>query len=651
MRAAHAIVSLARLALLALLAGGAACDSSVRVGELRADAGAPPPDTLTPPVDPADAGIRIASWRRHAPLVPCTVYAMAEVRADDLYVGCNGGRIYRFDGVNARLAYEVDDESLFSLLWVAPDGQVWAGAQKGYAADAPTQLHHFDGTKWSTIGGATKRITSIAGAGTSGVWISTETQILHQEGDVLVPKLTTTKGAFRACTFAAPDKGTCVGTEGLAVAWDGATWSPVTGAPWSAVAEVFGVEYDSLEKSITYLYGEPITHPNGDHACRIARASNGAFSNHQASTPCFARSRIARKRTGSVYVNARKLVLLAIDETYGDGLVFDPGADTVTPLCGRVLAFSAGLANTRAGGLYGLLATLVGAGGGQVALDATVGSNLDFVDLSVAPDGAAWARVEDTTACGSVTDRLVRSEGASWAPVPGPQGALSGRGLAAVSRDRVYTIDLGRDQLLAYADGGWTEGPLLEQPWSLGATKRDDVWIGGTAESFGHFDGKSFTSVRGPGRRRQVEQILPVGTDVWMVQLGVVSGDTDHHIVRYAAGAVTEWNVGLEYAGGQVRLAAVDASHVYASGTPAQMWDGTSWKELDFQAGGVWPRSPEEIYFVDGGDIWRWNGRVRERVYHGFIPIRAIGGAKDHGFAVGPGGLTLEFATWPDEVR
>lgn len=634
----------------ALLAAGAACDSSVRVGELRADAGSPPPDTLTPPVDPVEAGTLIASWRRHAPLVPCTVYAMAEVRSDDLYVGCNGGRIYRFDGVKARLEYEVDDKSIFSLLWVTPDGQVWAGAQAGYEASSPTQLHHFDGTKWSKVGGATKRITSIAGAGNTGVWVTTNTQILHYEGGAFEIKHTAAKGVFRACSFAAPDKGICVGTEGLAVAWDGTAWTPITGAPWSAVAEVFGVELDSLERSITFLYGEPITHPNGSHACRAARSSNGVFATSLASTPCFASSRVARKRTGSVYVNARKLSLLAVDENYGHALIFDVGADTVTPLCGRVLAFSSGLANTRAGGLYGMLATMVGAGG-SVALDATASSNLDFDDLSVAPDGTAWARVEDTTACGSISDRVVRFENTAWEPVPGPQGALSGRGLAAVSRDRVYTIDSGRDQLLTYANGGWSESALLEQPWSLGAAKRDDVWIGGTTENFGHFDGKKYTSVKGPGLRRQVEQTLPVGDEVWMVQLGTVSGDTDDHIVRYAGGGVTEWNVGLEYPGGQVRVAALDASHVYASGTPAKMWNGTSWKELDFEAGGVWPRSPEEIYFVYAGDIWRWNGRTRERVYHGFVPIRAIGGAKDRGFAIGPGGLTLEFGMWPDDPR
>ena len=87
----------------------------MRVGELRVDPPAPVEAGLTPPVDPTDAGTPAPSWRRQTPLVPCTIYAMAEVRADDLYVGCNGGRIYRYDGVKARLAYEVEDTSLFSL--------------------------------------------------------------------------------------------------------------------------------------------------------------------------------------------------------------------------------------------------------------------------------------------------------------------------------------------------------------------------------------------------------------------------------------------------------------------------------------------------------------------------------------------------------
>lgn len=626
-----------------------ACDSSVRVGELRPDAS--PPGPLTPGVDAPDGGARIASWRLHAPIVPCSIYTMAEIRADDLYVGCNGGRIYRFDGVRVRLDYEVEETSIFSLLWVAPDGQVWAGAQSSYDRAATTQLHHFDGTRWSKVGDASKRITAIAGAGTSDVWVATETQILHHEGGALVPAFTTTTGSFRACSFARPDQGWCVGTAGLAVAWDGKTWSPVTGAPWSADAEVFGVEHDAFTKRTTFFYGEPITHPNGDHSCRVARASGGTFTSYQAGKPCFPDFRVARKRTGTVVVGGQTFMLLAVDENYGGAYVFDLAADSVEQLCGPVLAFSTGLANTRAGGLYGLLATIVGAGGTHIAFSASSGSSVDFSDLSVAPDGTAWARVADTTACGSITDRLVRFEGASWAPVAGPQGALSGRGLAAVARDRAYTIDLGRDLLLVHAAGGWTDGPTLEEPWSLSATKPDDVWVGGAKENFGHFDGKTFTSLKAPGRMRQVEQIVSAGADAWMVQLGVTAEDTDQHIVRYASGEITEWNAGIQFAGSQIRISALDATHVYRSGAPAQVWDGTRWKRLDFDANGVWARSPEEIYFTDRGDIWRWNGSRRERVYHGFIPIGTIAGSKDRGFAVGPGGLTLEFAEWPDEER
>lgn len=622
-----------------------ACDSSVRVGELRPDAA--PPGPLVPGADVPDAGVRKASWRRHDPIVPCTIYAMAEARADDLYLGCNGGRIYHFDGVRAEVALEVEDTSYFSLLWVAPDGQVWAGAQSSYATGATTQLHHFDGKRWSKVGDASKRITSIAGASASDVWFATDTQILRLDGNTLVPSFTSTKGDLRACTFSAADKGYCVGTEGLAVSWDGETWSHVTGAPWSADAEVFGVEDDAFTKKTTFFYGEPIEHPNGDYSCRAARLSGGAFTNAQANTPCFADFGIARKRTGKVSAGLRTFMLLAPEADYGGALVFDLDADTVAPLCGPVLAFSTGLANTRAGGLYGLLATIVGAGGNQLALDAASGSSLDFVDLSVAPDGTAWARIEDRTACGSVTDRLARFEDRAWSPVAGPQGALSGRGLAAVARDRAYTVDLGRDQLLVHGGGAWTDGPVLEEPWSLFASKADDVWIGGAREGFGHYDGEAFTPIKPPGRRRQVEQILAVGDDVWMVHQGVVADDTDEHVVRYANGELTEWNVGLQRS--RVTLAALDARRVYRSGSPAQVWDGEKWKPLGFDANGVWIRSPEEVYFTDRGDIWRWDGRRRELAYRGFIPITAIGGSKDRGFAVGPGGLTIEFAEWPSE--
>jgi hypothetical protein len=94
-----------------------------------------------------------------------------------------------------------------------------------------------------------------------------------------------------------------------------------------------------------------------------------------------------------------------------------------------------------------------------------------------------------------------------------------------------------------------------------------------------------------------------------------------------------------------------DPAHVYRSGYPAKAWDGAKWKELPFEANDVWARSASEVYFTDRGDIWKWDGAERARVFHGFIPITAISGSKDRGFAVGPGGLTLEFAAWPDEQR
>lgn len=653
MRAFAALLSLS-------LFGGAivsiaACESSARVGELR-DAAAPP-ETLVPEAGTdAGSGEGARTWRAHSPAIPCTIYAMAETRADDLYLGCNGGRLYRFDGVEARVTLEVDDGQIFSLLFVAANGEVWAGAQLGYAADAPTQLYHFDGITWSKQGDAKKRITSIAGSYNGAVWVTTDTGIFRYQAGALAlePSFTVASGKIRGCAFVTANEGYCVGTAGLVVAWDGQAWSPMTGAPWTTQAEVFGVEVDPFTKVPTFFYGEPLSASNGDHTCRIARAAAGTFTSFAASTPCFAGSRIARKRTGWVTASGRVYMLLATDETYGGALLFDTTDDAVRPLCGPILAFSTGLANTRAGGRYGLLATLVGAGGNQVALSSVdgrggaVGSSTDFVDLSVAAEGAAWARVEDTIACGSVSKKLVRFDTGTWRPVAGPQGALSGRGLAAVAQDEAYTIDIANDALLVHRAGAWTQSPEIESAWSLSATKRDDVWVGAYRESFAHFDGKAFETLRPQGLLRQIEQITATQSDVWMVVQGVTAGDTNVRVVRYdrASKKLDDFDLGINR-GKEVRISALDATHAFHSGVPAKAWDGTRWKDLDFEASGVWARAADEVYFTDGGDIWRWNGVRRERVYRGFIPITAIDGRTSRGFAVGPGGLTLELGVWP----
>lgn len=640
------------LALTALcIAAIAACDSSAKVGELRAEEDGGPPGPIVPGSDAGDAGALVYSWRQHAPTVPCTIWSMAERATNDVYLGCSGGRVYRFDGVKARLDLEAGDTSIMGLLWIAKNGEVWAGAHTEFDGDrAKTQLHHWDGSKWTKFGDATRRFVSLAGA--TDLWVAGEQDIFALEGGQLVSKYKATGGFFRACTFAAADKGWCVGTNGIAVAWDGATWAPIASPPWSPDAEVFGVEADSFSKVPTFFYGEPITHMNGDHSCRVARLG----TTYTANIPCFPDFDVARKRTGVAVVSAKTHYLLAYSESPIHALVFDLAADNVSTLCGPVTTFASGSANTRVGGSYGLLSTIVGSGANQLALSGFGGStssNTEFSDLSVAADGTAWARIEDSTACGTISDRIVRFENDEWEPVAGPQGALSGRALAAVSKDRAYTIDQFTDRLLIAEAGGWTEGPELKEPWSLFAVKADDVWVGGRLEGFGHFDGKTFTETQPSNRMRQAEQITAVGSHVWLVQQGVTSGDTDLHLVHWDGTKLTEENLGIDRLGAQVRVSAVpdDPNHVYRSGHPAKMWDGTKWNDLPFDANDVWARSPDEIFFIDRGDIWKWDGAKHTRVFHGFIPVTAISGSKARAFAVGPGGLTLEWAAWPDEQR
>ena len=623
---------------------GAACDSSVRVGELREE----PPEAGAPPTLPIDAGGEetALSWKQHAPMVPCSVYAMADARAAGVWVGCNGGGIYLYDGVAARLAYSADEASIVSLLWTSPDGQVWAGAQSGFGEAAKTRLLHFDGGLWKDVAGPASRITSLTGVDAHDVWLTTDAAIYRLRDGVLEMSLASPGGAFRGCAFVDSTRGYCVGTGGLAVAWDGTGWTALAGAPWTPAAEVFGVEIDPFAKSADFFYGEPAAVSNGDHQCSAARLVGPDFLPIHASTPCFASFSVARRRTGRVNVGTHEYLLLAPDEQYGGTLVFDPLADAVSPLCGPVLTFSTGLSNTSAGGFYGLLATIVGSGGSQVALSSAEGSAITFDDLSVAPDGTAWARTEDSAVCGTVSGSVVRfGPDATWQRIAGPSGVQSGRGLAATAVDGAYTIDLGRDMLLHYTAGAWVDGPTLNSGWSLAAPSSSDVWIGGIKDDLGKSDGATFHVVRPEGRTRQIEQVVPAGADVWLVSQGVTSDDSDVHLQRYSNGKTTEWNLGLA----QVRISAVDEAHVWVSGSPAQAWNGATLTPLAFDATDVWARSSTEIYFTKYGDISRWDGNTLTTAHHGFIPIRTIAGAPDgRGFAVGPGGLTLELGHWPE---
>jgi hypothetical protein len=632
------------------LVASSACELTAKVGDLRPvadDSGSS--STLPPQTSPDGGAATELTWRLHAPIIPCTIHAMAEVRADELYLGCNGGRIYRFDGVSAELVHEVEDTRVFSLLWVAPNGQVWAAAQSAYGPDARTQLYRFDGKVWTKIGEDGERLTALTGIDTTNVWAATAKEIRHFDGTRFTTSYTASAGDLRACTFATANKGWCTGTSGLAVVWDGQSWSSVTNAPWSAQAEVLGVELSSSDKLPIFFYGEPIDAPHGDWSVRATKWTGTTFTGYSASIPTFMSYDMPRTRTGRVNVNGRSYMLLALDEQYGHALLFDSYEDEFRPLCGPILAFSVGSAKTRVGGFDGLLATIVGTGGDQVAL-ATITEAFEFSDLSMAEDGATWARIEDRTVCGSTADRLVRFDEARWRDVSAPQPATSGRGLAALSRDRAYTLAVPDEMLAEYGSGAWEDRVSIPNASALSAKRRDDVWLGSDKDELAHWDGTALRVLAPEQRRRQILQVVSDGsTNVWMVAIGYTQDDSGVHVYRWADGKRTEWDLGLRRL--NVRIATLDATHAWMSGAPAKAWDGSKWTDLPFDASGVWARTSDEVYFTRDGDIFRWDGVRLERVYHGFIPILFIDGSKDRGIAVGRGGLTVELAAWPKSMK
>lgn len=639
-----------RRRLIALLFFGFACDSSAKVGEVRPEEVVP--DAPEPVLGTGDAAVGDGrpEWRLKSPLIPCSIYAIDEVSDAEVYAGCNGGQIYRFDGVRAELAFSTGEKTVVSLLQALPNGEVWAGAQSSLKADATTQLYHFDGKQWSMHGGSGERITSLASVGTD-LWLTTAREIRRYSNGKFVTSHTATNETFRACAFKSKDDGYCVGTHGLAVAWNGTSWTTVGNVPWTIAADVFGVEYSSWTSKPVFVYGEPIDHPNGDFGCRAARLSGGTFTTTTEALPCFAEMLTPRKRTGVTIAGFDELVLFAPDDSYGGSLVFDLDTGSTTPLCGPTLTFSRSDSKTRAAGFDGFLAVVKVSGGKQLALDSVNGSDIDFRDLSVGLDGTAWARTETTTSCGAISEQLVRYEDDRWTTVPAPSGANVGAGLAAVSYDRAYTVDLYRDVLLIHEGERWVDGPVIESAWSLTANAPDNVWVGGLLENFGRYDGATFTELHPVGRHRQAESIAIAGNEVWMMQLGVVADDTDQHLVHWADGKVTETNLGTRYAGADIHVSAVDAAHVYVSGHPAMRWDGTKWNKLPFSANDVWMRSEDEVYFTDRGDIWRWDGSKRTLAFHGLMAITHIAGSKDRAFAVGSGGMTIIFQRWPDAER
>jgi hypothetical protein len=295
-----------------------------------------------------------------------------------------------------------------------------------------------------------------------------------------------------------------------------------------------------------------------------------------------------------------------------------------------------------------LLVTLQGKGGAQVGVEA-VDRFLDFESVSMATDGTAWARVTDETVCGSGSDSVARWEGQRWAEVPSPDDALSGLSMSALARDHAFTVNVFGENLMEVRNGEWRARGGLSNGWSAWAASAEDVWVGGSSDELFRWRGGAVTTLLPKGKGRQVQEVRATGDVAWMVAKGYTRDDTDAHVYRYEAGVRREWNLGLSRE--RVTLSALDAEHVWHSGSPAKAWRATDWQQLPFNASGVWARTPNEVYFTRGGDIFRWNGTELVRVYRGFIHIRHFAGRGDRAIAVGRGGLTIEFTAEPASGR
>lgn len=630
-----------------------ACDSAVQVGERRDVAADDAGGVVPGPVPEADAGAGVREWRLHSPAIPCTIHAMDETFSSDLYIGCSGGRVYRFDGVTSKPVLEVEDTKTFSLIWVAPDEHVFAVAQSSRDRSAKSDIHHFDGKTWSKLAAVgSTAIMALHGLASNDVWAASATEIFHFDGNAWTSRATVPSGEIRGCAFSAPDQGYCVGTQGLALAWDGSEWKPLANVPWSVEAEVLGVDFEGYPKPrAMFAYAEPASLSNGDHLCRAA-TYQGTFTKFSAEIPCFVDGAEARRRVGHAIVGGPVFWLVAHEAT-GGGLVFDENANEWRSLCAPALAFSKGSANTRVGGRYGFLGTVIGKGSNQLAVDAFGGSDREFKDLSISNTGAAWARSESTTACASSSDVIQRFDGTAWRPVGGSQAVLSGHGLSALSFDVALTIASPISDTLSLHDSeGWRDVLDLagKNPWSLHARSETDVWIASNRDSFGHFDGTKLETLRPDRFGRQIEEIVALEqNEVWMLARGYTENDTSLHVYHYRDGKFDERELPPSRA--TVHLAAIDASHAWLSGAPASAWDGSKWRNLPFEADGVWARTADEVWFSRNGDIYRFDGKNATRQYRGHIPIMRIGGSADRGFAVGPGGLTIEFANWPSPAK
>lgn len=660
------ICRMAQIAVLAVAAvAPVACDQSVNVGDRRAtptiDDGGPETSSVVVQ-DAGEAGASGFEWRRLSPAIPCTIWALDERSGNDMVVGCDGGQVFRFDGVDAKVSLTAEENAVFGLVWLAPDESIFAAAQIGTGTGATSELYRYDGATWSKDASlGTQRIMALTGIDAHDVWMARAQELMHFDGSAWKSTYVASKGEFRSCAFTTSTQGLCVGTEGLAVSWNGATWTAVNGAPWSNAAELFGVDIAPLTGDPPLvLFGEPTDAGSGNYECQAAtQNSDGTFSRISGTQNCTANYSISRKRVGHAYLNLKRIALLSSDETYGDAYAFDPQTGGWQRLCGPILASSAGVSNTHVGGISGFFGTLIVNGTTQIGVQTFGATDRHFASLSVGRDGTAWARVGQDNVCGSVTNRLMRFETPDWKDIAAPETVQSGSQITTASSDSAYTLtdDLS---VYAYAAGKWSQqipstltagNPQLA--FSLWESAPSDLWVGTAADDFGHWDGRLYTSSRPSAerRQRQIEQVTgsPDG-DVWAFAQSTDATDPNSHIYHLDSGKIADFDLGPTPPH-SIRTTALDRTHAWMSGTPARAWNGTTWSPLPFNATAVWARTPSEVWFAQGATLVRWNGQTLDQSVKGQIPITALEGSPNRAFAVGPGGLTLEFTSWPPNTQ
>ncbi|MDF2693698.1 MAG: uncharacterized protein K0S65_2081, partial [Labilithrix sp.] len=626
---------------------GTSKDGPKTDGGAESDAGSPP----LPDGDASAAPAPTFSWLNPLP-TGNDLLGIWGTADDDVWLAGSHGTIARWDGAKASLVYDGKADEEFYAMWGSGKDDMWIGGRAG----AGGRLLHWDGQSLSSPYSLDQRsIHALWGTSSNSVWALADRDVLYFDGtrfhvsglcDLSMPTTDLLRdlwGSSASDLWAVGDGGSIYryqNRSGVGDCWGRETNSKTGLAdPFARDHAYFGV-WGSSANDVWAAFIEPATSSRRTWRVGFSHFDGTAWRVTQLENLPFVVPAITTeptRRGHQVWGRSANDILAVVGTSAwrwnGTTWTSSTVDSRYTP------AATWGSANR------GVMA--VGPAGTWRSLEAdqswtqvipTMREHL--TDVSVAPDGSAWAHYGDQSYQGEAHG-IVRWTESGWAVVPPPLPLASFKfaALKALSKDDLWVAGTryGSGGFVArFTNGAWgaIQHVPIDDVRAIDVASPTNAWVVGD-KAAARWDGTAWRAIPMPADvgAPVLTGVHIAGDDVWIS--GSAGGSGDGIVLRWDGTRLQTSHRSRN--NGYYGIWASGPNDIWVTGDPAVLhYDGSTWApigELDFWTDRIWGSGPDDVwlaprrYVLNGrGAIRHWDGTTLSTVLEVTSPLVSVAG-------------------------